>query len=90
MEIDRLPGPPDIVHQHKNIAHSTQKALFWSHLLNEILHYKKPKMKYNTQFIIKRFINEKSLSNTTNMESSIMLPTTNFTPYHALLQYHLQ
>jgi hypothetical protein len=35
------------------------------------------------QFIIKRIINEKSLSNTTNMEWSIMLPTTHFPLYHA-------
>jgi hypothetical protein len=40
-------------------------------------------MKYNTQFIIKRIKNEKSLSNTTNMESSIMPQTTHFPPYHA-------
>jgi hypothetical protein len=66
---------------------STQKALFLSHLFNVILHYEKPKTKYNAQFIIKRIINEKSLSNTTNMESSIMLPTTHFPPYHAWLQY---
>jgi hypothetical protein len=62
---------------------STQKALFSLHLFNVILHYEKPKMKYNAQFIIKGIMNQKSLSNTTNMESSIMLPTTHFPPYHA-------
>jgi hypothetical protein len=48
-----------------------------------ILHYEKPKMNYNAQFVIKRIINEKSLSISTNMESSIMHPTIHFPTYHA-------
>jgi hypothetical protein len=68
---------------HPKRFNSTQKALFSSHLFNVILHYEIPKMKYNAQFIIKRIINEKSLSNTTNIESSIMLPKTHFPPNHA-------
>jgi hypothetical protein len=67
---------------------STQEAVFLLHLLKVILHYDKPKMNYNAQFFRKSIINEKWLSITTNMESSIMLPTIHFPPYHASLQYH--
>jgi hypothetical protein len=67
----------------KKRFNSTQEAVISSHLFKVILHYDKPRMNYNAQFIRKRIINEKWLSITSNMESSFMLPTIHFLPYHA-------